>query len=194
MYLYDIHDLTATGEQVNDAWLGHIARMPELRQLTLKKAKCSSTGFKPLAEKNQLGALQIMYAPLDGDTPALLAGMNRLLELRLYGTGISAEAAQLLVAKLDRTRVDIRRGGFLGIGVQPLGEGVIISNVQPGSAAARAGIQLGDVLLSFGGEKIANFEQLQAAIGRVPPGDSAELELLRNDKPEKLKLMLGEWE
>ena len=194
-YLYDIHEVTLLGPQVNDAWLVQVARLPELRELTLKKGKITSAGLRHLSGVKSLRNLYVLYIPLDAATIGLLTEMKHLTSVKLYGTGVNLETAKKLTLLLPSTRFDVRPGGgFLGIGVQPHVVGVIISNVQPQSAAQKAGISIGDIMLSFGGEKIANFEQLQVAIGKFAPGEEVEVELLRTDKPEKVKIMLGEWE
>ncbi len=66
--------------------------------------------------------------------------------------------------------------------------------VQPNSAAQKAGVQIGDYIQTLGGQKIANFEELQAVVGRLEAGTEIEMELLRGETPLKLKITLGEWD
>jgi hypothetical protein len=194
-YLYDIRILTMVGEQVTDQWLTHATKLPALREITLKKAKITTAGLKQLAEVKTLTALHVLYIRLDDEALDLLANMKQLTFVKLFGTGLNQDGVKQLAVRMPNVRLDVRPGGgFLGIGVQPHGAGVIVSNVQPRSAAQQAGVEIGDIMLSFGGEKVANFEQLQAAIGKFAPGDAVEVELIKTTKPEKVKIVLGEWE
>ena len=91
----------------------------------------------------------------------------------------------------------------LGVGVQPLGQqladsfkldnpfGALVAQVEPGSAAERAGIQAGDVILEFNGVALTNASDLSATIGMARPGDSATLDIWRGGKSLTIKATLG---
>ncbi|MBX4293559.1 PDZ domain-containing protein, partial [Mycobacterium tuberculosis] len=67
-------------------------------------------------------------------------------------------------------KVDAQRGAF-------------VSQVMPGSAAAKAGIKAGDVITSLNGKAISSFAALRAQVGTMPIGSKVELGLLRDGKP-----------
>jgi serine protease Do len=71
--------------------------------------------------------------------------------------------------------------------------GVVVTNVEPGSPAAKAGIQSGDVILSFNGKKIEDAAELPRLVAAAKPGDKAQLELWRNGKREELGVAVGEF-
>ncbi|MCG8383095.1 MAG: PDZ domain-containing protein, partial [Gammaproteobacteria bacterium] len=48
------------------------------------------------------------------------------------------------------------------------GRGVVVTQVEPGSAADEAGIEIGDVILTFNKENVKNVKQLQKQIQGVP--------------------------
>ncbi len=91
----------------------------------------------------------------------------------------------------------------LGVGVQPLGQqladafkldnpsGALVAKVEPDSAAERAGIQTGDVILQFNGEPLTSAGDLSAKVGMARPGDTAKLEIWRDGKPLTIKATLG---
>lgn len=54
-------------------------------------------------------------------------------------------------------------------------QGVYVSNVSDGSAAARAGLKAGCIITSFNGTDISTMEELQAAIEKCKPGDSVTI-------------------
>lgn len=72
---------------------------------------------------------------------------------------------------------------FSSIDYSSLGlSGVMVENVSPGSAAARAGIQANDLLLKVDGQSIANQEQFQALM-RELQGKTVSIDLLRANRP-----------
>ena len=72
------------------------------------------------------------------------------------------------------------RGGSVG--------GLLILGVQPGSAAARAGLRRDDILLDFSGAAIRSESDIEAALRPVLPGNVIIATILRND--EKLTVRL----
>ncbi|HVU46131.1 MAG TPA: trypsin-like peptidase domain-containing protein [Terracidiphilus sp.] len=95
--------------------------------------------------------------------------------------------------------------GYLGISMNdvtpdnssffnlPDASGAIISQVTPDSPASRAGLENGDVIRSLNGGKIANGSALQVAVSGMMPGNSIELGILRNGKPETIHVTVGEY-
>ncbi|MDP6959243.1 MAG: PDZ domain-containing protein, partial [Planctomycetota bacterium] len=87
---------------------------------------------------------------------------------------------------------EVRRP-FLGIQANTESEvkGVEIQEVVPASAAEKAGIQPGDVIIEFDGKKIGNFDMLRAAIVSKVPGDTLSVVVRRGDKTITLNVVLG---
>jgi serine protease Do len=61
-------------------------------------------------------------------------------------------------------------------------EGALVSSVMPGSAAAKAGLQQGDVILKYNGQPINESGDLPTLVGMAKPGDTASLEIWRSGK------------
>ena len=57
--------------------------------------------------------------------------------------------------------------------------GFLISEVEPGSGAANAGIVAGDIIVTFNGTRIQSADELEAALYACQAGDSVELTLYR---------------
>jgi S1-C subfamily serine protease len=53
--------------------------------------------------------------------------------------------------------------------------GLLLAGVQPGSPAARAGVERGDVLLSVNGTVVRSTSQLVVLLLRFRPGDAVRL-------------------
>lgn len=143
-----------------------------------------------------VGALGV---PLDAAAVAALGRLHGIEALQLYGTGISDELLATLTAKLPNARIDVRKGGKLGVAGQPMIGPCVITHVQEGSAAAKAGLQIGDVVLAIDGTAVANFESLTTEVGRHGPGDTITLEVDRTVPGEparrfKSDVVLDGWE
>jgi serine protease Do len=71
-------------------------------------------------------------------------------------------------------------------------QGALVSSVAPGSAAARAGLQPGDVILKANGQPIHDSGDLPAIVDKTSPGQRITLEVWRNRKTVELAATLGE--
>lgn len=71
-------------------------------------------------------------------------------------------------------------------------EGALVSNVDPGGAAERAGLKTGDVIRQVNGQRIVSSGDLPAVIGGAMPGDKITLEVWRQGKSEQLTAVLGD--
>ena len=58
-------------------------------------------------------------------------------------------------------------------------EGALLSNINPGSAAEKAGLKPGDIILAINGEKLANSADLVAKLYTLNPGDTIQATVLR---------------
>ena len=89
----------------------------------------------------------------------------------------------------------------------PVNEGIIIGDVYRGSGAAAAGLrgavvresmfgislqQVGDVILTIEGRKIASTDDLQTALQDKKPGETVQVELLRQGRRLTLPVRLSE--
>lgn len=84
-------------------------------------------------------------------------------------------------------------GAYLGVSgvVKQDSPGMKVTKVFPGDPADRAGLQEGDILLTFQSRKITSMQQLVDLVGAEMPGKSVKLGVLRGDETIDLKLRLG---
>jgi serine protease DegQ len=68
--------------------------------------------------------------------------------------------------------------------------GAFVNEVLPDSAAAKAGIKAGDVLVSLNGRTIESFAELRAKVGTTGPGKTVRIGLLRAGKPMDVNVTL----
>jgi serine protease Do len=69
--------------------------------------------------------------------------------------------------------------------------GALVAKVTPDSAAAQAGLKVGDVILKFDGDPIVDAGQLSARVGVAAPGDKATLDIWRDGKTLTLSATIG---
>ena len=90
--------------------------------------------------------------------------------------------------------------GYLGIQTRALQpdetssdtDGVTVADVMPGSPAAQAGVQPGDVIQKFDGRDVKNFNALRTLVAQTPLNKQVDLEVLRNGKPLQVKTQIKE--
>lgn len=70
-------------------------------------------------------------------------------------------------------------------------EGALISNVEPGGPAAKAGLEPGDIILKFNGEAISSSAQLPVQVSGTKPGTSINLQVLRKGETKDIQVTLG---
>lgn len=70
----------------------------------------------------------------------------------------------------------------LGIRIEPFQAGIRVTDVSPSSAAEAAGIQPGDIIVTFDGETMGNPFDLTYAVSQKAPGDRFKLEIIREGK------------
>jgi S1-C subfamily serine protease len=70
--------------------------------------------------------------------------------------------------------------------------GALVNQVQPKSASAQAGLQVGDVITSFDGIDIYNPDELLQRLVLHKPGDQVPLSVVRNGQTVTLTVTIGE--
>ncbi|MCB1802636.1 MAG: PDZ domain-containing protein [Gammaproteobacteria bacterium] len=72
----------------------------------------------------------------------------------------------------------------------PAERGVLVAQVNTGSAAAAAGMKAGDVLIAIGDAEIGKVDDVHAALAGHAPGDSLTVKILRDRQPTALSVTL----
>jgi serine protease Do len=136
-----------------------------------------------------------------------LVGLNTAIISRSGGyQGIGFAIPSNMARQIAQSLVEHGRvvRGWLGIGIQdvdpnlagamglPTADGVLVSDVEPGSPADKGGLARGDVILTVDGKKTNSSTQLRNLIAEAGANKKVELSILRSGKPQTLSLMLGE--
>ena len=118
------------------------------------------------------------------------------------GFAIPSSLAEPIVTQLkERGRVE---RGLLGVQIQPvtaeiaeslsLGseKGALVAQVEPESAASKAGVKSGDVIRRVDGKEIGTMKDLTRTIAAIPPGSTVALDLWRDGKALAVSARLGD--
>jgi Do/DeqQ family serine protease len=147
---------------------------------------------------NSGGALVNLHGELVGVNTAILSKSGGNIGI---GFAIPIDMAKQVMDQI------IKYGkvehGLLGVTVQALtpdlakameakvSKGALVSQVMSGSAAAKAGIKQGDIIVAVNGHTITSPQDLQNAIGIRRPGTEVHIKLLRNGETREVEAKLG---
>jgi serine protease Do len=118
------------------------------------------------------------------------------------GFAIPSNMAKAVMDQLLKTG-KVRRG-MMGVTIQPVdadlasslslpaARGAIITSVQPGGPAERAGIQRGDVVTSINNQTVVDHNSLRNHIAGMTPGSTANVTVVRNGREQNMQVALTE--
>ena len=150
---------------------------------------------------NSGGALVNSKGELIGVNTAILGPTGGNIGI---GFAVPVNMARAVMAQLIE-HGEVRRGR-LGVSLQDLTPaladamalelrgGAVIAEVEPGSAAADAGLQPGDVIVAVDGQPILDAGDLRNLIGVMPAGAAVDLVLYRAGRERSVRVRIGEVE
>jgi serine protease Do len=120
------------------------------------------------------------------------------------GMAVSSNLAKNVMKQLLENGV-VRRG-YLGVQIQDVTDpalasriglnedqhGVLVARVFPNAPAAKAGLKEGDVVLSLGGKKVKDGQELSSTVASLPVGKPVDVALLRDGKPVTVPVTIEE--
>jgi len=148
---------------------------------------------------NSGGALVDLRGRLVGINTAIIGPSGGNVGI---GFAVPSDMARAVMRQLIRYG-EVRRGR-LGITMQDLTPklaralgvsaraGVVITQVQAGSPAARVGLREGDVVVSLDGHPMRNAVQMRARLAVTPAGDTVELRVLRGSSERTIRVRIAE--
>jgi S1-C subfamily serine protease len=141
---------------------------------------------------------------------AVLDAGGRLLGLATSGLSRSSVIA-IPAATVERVVRDLLatgrvRRGYLGVGLQPVAvpdsiraktgientAALIVVSVEPGSPAERAGVLIGDLLVTLAGRRVTDVDDVQAALGAESVGQTLEAALIRGGAAASARIEIRE--
>jgi serine protease Do len=146
---------------------------------------------------NSGGALVNAHGELIGINTFLISSNGSFSGM---GFAIPAQIAQPTVETL------IRDGkvshGMIGIGISDVtpdnakffqmssATGALVTQVEPNSPGGKAGLRTGDVIAKLNGHAVADAGELQMEVGQKRPGDTIQLEIIREGKTTSIPVTL----
>ena len=119
------------------------------------------------------------------------------------GVGFSVPS-NIAMNVIDQLREfgEIRRG-WIGVRIREVSEelaegleladarGALVEDVTEDGPAAEAGVEIGDVILSFDGKDVEEMRDLPKAVAETPAGDTVRMVVSRKGKSQTLKVTVG---
>jgi Do/DeqQ family serine protease len=153
----------------------------------------------PINHGNSGGALVSMKGELVGINSQIVSPGDGNI-----GIGF-AIPANMVRHVMDQLKSDGRvRRSQLGVTVQPVTSemaeslglrdvgGAIVSSVASGSAAEKAGVKQGDVIKTFNGQPVHDFNALRNRVADAMPGSNASVVVVRDGSEKTLSVKLDE--
>lgn len=148
---------------------------------------------------NSGGALLNLKGELVGINTAILSSQGGSMGI---GFAIPSNMARSLSQQIIQFG-QVKRGllGILGSEMTPelatafkldKQRGAFVNEVLPDSAAAKAGIKAGDVLISLQDKPLSSFAELRAKVSTAGPGVTVKIGLLRDGKPMDVNVTLAQ--
>ncbi|MGQ0433041.1 MAG: S1C family serine protease [Microthrixaceae bacterium] len=138
-----------------------------------------------------------------------VVGMNTAIvaDAQNLGFSIAIDRAKPIIADLEAGKGAVTPGqAFLGVSSKDVADltemvrsrfgidgdvGAFVGEVVPGSAAAKAGVKVGDVILQIGDTDVETAADVRAAILDHEPGDTVSMRIVRSGVKETLEVTLG---
>jgi hypothetical protein len=190
-WVKDVENAVIEGDAVRNEVIAQVVRMPALRSIVMREATLRDDVIGPLSTLSRIDQLEFRYIPLTVEDAEKIAKLPLRVSLSLMGTGLPVEGAQMLRTAVPGIKLAYKQGGFLGVICNQFSARCQVDNVKPGSAAAMAGIEAGDVVIQIGDAKINSFDDLQIQVGSHYAGDEIEITYDRFGEIVKTKARLG---
>jgi len=148
---------------------------------------------------NSGGALVNMNGELVGINSAIISRTGGNVGI---GFAVPSEIARSIMRQildfgevrrglLGVTITTIDKEGALALGAE-VDSGALVSTIEPGSAAEKAGLQVDDIIVRVDDKDIDDSLELRNSIGLKGSGEEVEIEFVRNGKTSNVTAILGQ--
>jgi len=150
----------------------------------------------PINPGNSGGPLVNLRGEVIGINTAIVSGGQGL------GFAIPSSLAKSVIGQLKEKGKVVR--GWIGVSIQTVtpdlansfglseAKGALVGDVVAGGPADKAGIQRGDIILTYDGKKVKDANDLPRYVAETPVGKSVQVTLIRNGKEERRTIKVEE--
>ena len=199
-FVSGIQQIELHGANIGDEFPAAISKCKSLRVLKIRKTSITDEGMAKLQELPELIEIDVRYTKITKKSLSAIVALRIARAVKLFGTEVSPAETEQLARQLPAgVLIDIRKGGFLGVGPRTVDirgfpvKGCAISRPQPNSAAERGGLLDGDVIVKYDGKEVVDFDQLRELIAVNEMGDEVAIGIKRGSAEMVKKVVLGEW-
>jgi serine protease Do len=128
------------------------------------------------------------------DLSGKVVGINTAISTEGQGIGFAVSADTAVKVINDILKNGYVKWAYLGVITQDTsnGSGVLVMNLDASGPAYKAGIKVGDKIVSIDGTKITDQETLNTVIRKHNPGDTVTVTVQRSGKTLNITVTLGE--
>ena len=146
------------------------------------------------------GLIQTDAAINHGNSGGALVNMNGELiginsagipDAQNIGFAISVGTIKPILDELKAGKVVRAEVAYIGVNLSETPNGIVITNVQDGTPAQKAGIVKGDIITAVNGTAVATDNQLANVLQQLAPGTKVTISVTRNGTPKKFELTLA---
>ncbi|HET6464912.1 MAG TPA: DegQ family serine endoprotease [Nitrospiria bacterium] len=148
---------------------------------------------------NSGGALVNVRGELIGINTAIFSQSGGYMGV---GFAVPSNMTKSVMDSLVKTGKVVR--GWLGVSIQevspelakqfalPEAHGALVTDVLENSPAAKAGLQQGDVIISYDGKPVENTGTLRNHVAQTPVGKTVKVGIIRDKKEKELDILIAE--
>jgi membrane-associated protease RseP (regulator of RpoE activity) len=162
------------------------------KSLTIDRSwRGGDKGLAALGDLTNVISLSVHEASLTDAALLHIAALRGLQSLDIRSTPFSTAALAAFRKQRPEVHIFARGGAMLGVSSAPAGP-CVLNSVFDGSAAAEAGLKVGDEIASVGDHKVRDFSDLTIAVFSRQPGDKADVEFQRDGKTQTVQVIFKE--
>lgn len=132
-----------------------------------------------------------------------VVGINTAIIAGGQGVGFATPinmAKDILIQLKERGSVT---RGWIGVSIQEVTpdlaksfglsdrQGALVSSVQEGEPADKAGIKAGDIIIEFDGKEISEVSDLPRTVAAIAPGKTVKVKVMRDGKEKDISITIG---
>lgn len=119
------------------------------------------------------------------------------------GIGFATPSSTLISVVAQIVKYGEIRRGWIGVRIQAVtpeiaatlglaqSHGALVAGITPGGPAEAAGIETGDLIVGFDGQKIREMRDLPRVVAETETGKQAVIDVIRNGKPKSLSIKVA---